>query len=155
MSSFEKRVVQPVYEAGERGMAERVVELLTQARAIRELAEGEARSLRVKERIFADEPHSQGAGESFQATMRIAKQALAKLQDAHNSVIREILRDIVLTDGVGYSIKRYGSLQSWMHARGVPTPSLQFIDKELREIEALLRQANEVSSRLGKQEDDR
>lgn len=155
MSSFEKRVVQPVYEAGERGMAERVVELLTQARAIRELAEGEARSLRVKERIFADEPHSQGAGESFQATMRIAKQALAKLQDAHNSVIREILRDIVLTDGVGHSIKRCGSLQAWMHARGVPTSSLRFINEELREIEALLRQANEVSSRLGKQEDDR
>lgn len=156
MASFERRFTGSLlHEAGERDMAERALELLTRARALRRLAQDEARSLRSKEQYLAEGVTDPEAMDKARNAIRVGRGALAKIREMHGVVIREIVRDIVLNAGVLGSIRQYGSLRSWMLVRGVLPPSVDLIEDDLREIETLLRQLEGVSSRLGKGEDDR
>ncbi|MBP9747790.1 hypothetical protein KBD13_02565 [Patescibacteria group bacterium] len=156
MASFERRFTGSLlHEAGERDMAERALELLTRARALRRLAQDEARSLRSKEQYLAEGVTDPEAMDKARNAIRVGRGALAKIREMHGVVMREIVRDIVLNAGVLGSIRQYGSLRSWMLVRGVLRPSVDLIEDDLREIETLLRQLEGVSSRLGKGEDDR
>lgn len=156
MASFERRFTGSLlHEAGERDMAERALELLTRARALRRLAQDEARSLRSKEQYLAEGVTDPEAMDKARNAIRVGRGALAKIREMHGVVMREIVRDIVLNAGVLGSIRQYGSLRSWMLVRGVLRPSVDLIEDDLREIETLLRQLEDVSSRLGKGEDDR
>jgi hypothetical protein len=156
MASFERRFTGSLlHEAGERDMAERALELLTRARALRRLAQDEARSLRSKEQYLAEGVTDPEAMDKARNAIRVGRGALAKIREMHGVVMREIVRDIVLNAGVLGSIRQYGSLRSWMLVRGVLPPSVDLIEDDLREIETLLRQLEGVSSRLGKGEDDR
>jgi len=156
MASFERRFTGSLlHELGERDMAERALELLTRARALRRLAQDEARSLRSKEQYLAEGVTDPEAMDKARNAIRVGRGALAKIREMHGVVIREIVRDIVLNAGVLGSIRQYGSLRSWMLVRGVLPPSVDLIEDDLREIETLLRQLEDVSSRLGKGEDDR
>lgn len=156
MASFERRFTGSLlHELGERDMAERSLELLTRARALRRLAQDEARSLRSKEQYLAEGVTDPEAMDKARNAIRVGRGALAKIREMHGVVMREIVRDIVLNAGVLGSIRQYGSLRSWMLVRGVLPPSVDLIEDDLREIETLLRQLEGVSSRLGKGEDDR
>lgn len=136
-------------------MAERALELLTQARVLRHLAQDEARSLRSKEQYLAEGVTDPEALDKARHAVRVGRGALAKMREMHGVVIREVVREIVLNTGVLGSIQRYGSFRSWMLVRGALPPSVDLIEDDLREIETLLRQLTGVSSRLGKDEDDR
>lgn len=156
MTSFERRFTESLlHEADERDMAERALELLTQAGGLRHLARDQARSLRSKEQYLAEGVTDPEAMDKARNAIRVGRGALAKIREMHGVVIREVVREIVLNTGVLGSIQRYGSFRSWMLVRGALPPSVDLIEDDLREIETLLRQLEGVSSRLGKGEDDR